>query len=520
MVGRVHWWVLLLLLAPVAAGGQDPAVQEGPRVNAVLFYSPSCPHCREVMTQALPPILERYGDRLQVVSVNTATTGGQQLYRAAVESLPIPEERIGVPALIVGSQLLVGSYEIPNQLPAIVDAALADAGIDWPPVPLIRRALAAQGLTVSPDSATPTEPASELAADSQAEPEPAEQPEPGRPDSQPPPPDSQRSREEADSAAPAVESPEAEEDTAEPGAGETGAAETVERTASGSEPAGADTGEPGAERDAAAGEPGAGGDTEPVEPPPADRDSAAVTPAGETEPGADRETTSDVDVGAAEEAALDSLLAGAIDPDARAALVHQIPVRERLMLDPEGNGFAIAVLILMLVVLALVVADAAGRLRIPPPPEWAIPVLAVVGIGVASYLAFVEVTGSEAVCGPVGDCNTVQQSPYATIVGVPVGLLGVVGYAVLMATWLLGRLASGREARLARSAVWWMALGATGFSIYLTFLEPFVIGASCAWCLTSAVATTLILAAATPERRDALEARVEPEQPMAAASGR
>jgi uncharacterized membrane protein len=45
-----------------------------------------------------------------------------------------------------------------------------------------------------------------------------------------------------------------------------------------------------------------------------------------------------------------------------------------------------------------------------------------------------------------------------------------------------------------------MALGATGFSIYLTFLEPFVIGASCAWCLTSAVATTLILLAATPER--------------------
>jgi uncharacterized membrane protein len=46
-----------------------------------------------------------------------------------------------------------------------------------------------------------------------------------------------------------------------------------------------------------------------------------------------------------------------------------------------------------------------------------------------------------------------------------------------------------------------MTLVATGFSIYLTFLEPFVIGASCAWCLTSALIATLLLLAATPERR-------------------
>ncbi len=181
------------------------------------------------------------------------------------------------------------------------------------------------------------------------------------------------------------------------------------------------------------------------------------------------------------------------------------------MLDPLGNGFAIAVLLLMLAALSLVAADAGGWLRVPAAPSWTVPVLSVAGIGMAAYLAFVEVTGAEVVCGPVGDCNTVQQSRYATILGVPVGLLGLVGYAVLLATWSLGRLRSSTGARLARQVTWWMALAATGFSIYLTFLEPFVIGATCAWCLTSAVAMTLILLATTPDRRVALASRADQE---------
>jgi uncharacterized membrane protein len=46
--------------------------------------------------------------------------------------------------------------------------------------------------------------------------------------------------------------------------------------------------------------------------------------------------------------------------------------------------------------------------------------------------------------------------------------------------------------------MWWFALVGVLFSIYLTYLEPFVIGATCAWCLTSAISMTLILWAATP----------------------
>jgi uncharacterized membrane protein len=208
-------------------------------------------------------------------------------------------------------------------------------------------------------------------------------------------------------------------------------------------------------------------------------------------------------------ARLDPSLANAIETDGRAELAHDLSVRERLMLDPAGNGFAVAVLILMLVALGLVVGDRAGGIRIPTPPSWAIPGLAVVGMGVAAYLAVVEATGAQAVCGPVGHCNVVQQSPYARILGVPVGLLGVIGYAAILVGWWIGRRGSTTRAAGAREAVWWMTLVATGFSLYLTFLEPFVIGASCAWCLTSAVVATLLLMAATPERREGRAGRRE-----------
>lgn len=429
MKGSARWLSLALLLAPGAGVGQDPGQQTEPKVRGVLFYSPTCPHCREVMTETLPPVLGHYGDRLQLVIVNTATPGGEQLYKAAVTWVPIPAERIGVPTLVVGDSVLVGSYEIPNLLPGIVDAALDGTGIGWPDVPLIRQALAVQGIDTTRTAVT-----TGLAAEEETfGPEPAAHS------------TGSEAAGKQDAEIPAAETP-----AAQP----VGAAPTAD----------------------AAGEPGTG----------------KVA----SEPGADDTPVPD------------SMLARAIDSDGRMALVHELSVRERLMLDPAGNGFAIAVLILMFVALALVAGDLAARIRVPSPPAWAIPTLTLVGIGVAAYLAFVEVTGAEAVCGPVGDCNTVQRSPYATIFGVPVGLVGVVGYAALLTMWVAGRALSGDRARLARRATWWVALGAVGFSLYLTALEPFVIGASCAWCLSSAVVTTLILVAATPERRRAVESTV------------
>ena len=92
-----------------------------------------------------------------------------------------------------------------------------------------------------------------------------------------------------------------------------------------------------------------------------------------------------------------------------------------------------------------------------------------------------------------------QQSSYATLFGfLPVGVLGILGYIAMVGAWLLSRSDAGSVRDLGHAGLWGMALIGTLFSVYLTFLEPFVIGASCVWCLTSAVAITLILRAATP----------------------
>ena len=131
--------------------------------------------------------------------------------------------------------------------------------------------------------------------------------------------------------------------------------------------------------------------------------------------------------------------------------------------------------------------------------------LCAVGLTVASYLAYVETRQVKAVCGPVGDCNAVQQSEYALLFGVlPVAVLGVIGYVAILAAWAWGRLGSGRLTELAPLALFGMALLGTLFSIYLTFLEPFVVGATCSWCLTSAMMMTLILLLVTEQGCTAL----------------
>jgi uncharacterized membrane protein len=126
-----------------------------------------------------------------------------------------------------------------------------------------------------------------------------------------------------------------------------------------------------------------------------------------------------------------------------------------------------------------------------------------VGLGIAGYLTYVEASRVSAVCGPVGDCNAVQQSAYSRLFNaVPVGALGLAGYALMVAAWLTGRLAGGRVAEQGRLALFGLAVLGTLFSIYLTFLEPFVIGAACAWCLASAAAMTALLWLATaPAKR-------------------
>ena len=97
-------------------------------------------------------------------------------------------------------------------------------------------------------------------------------------------------------------------------------------------------------------------------------------------------------------------------------------------------------------------------------------------------------------CGPVGNCNAVQRSDYARLFGtIPVGVAGVVGYTGGLIAWVVARIRRGRAWAVATVALFIGSVAGVLLSVYLTFLEPFVIGASCAWCLTSALVVTALM---------------------------
>lgn len=78
-------------------------------------------------------------------------------------------------------------------------------------------------------------------------------------------------------------------------------------------------------------------------------------------------------------------------------------------------------------------------------------------------------------------CDIVNKSTFSEFFGVPVALLGVLGNLALLAAglWLL------RHPRNAAALYLALALGALGFSLYLTGIEFFVLGVYCVLCLFS-----------------------------------
>ena len=186
----------------------------------------------------------------------------------------------------------------------------------------------------------------------------------------------------------------------------------------------------------------------------------------------------------------------------------------RFMQDPLANSIAVLVLLGMIAVgIYVMVSYLQGPDRkFIQFPDWVIPVLAFLGLGVAFYLTYVEVTNANAVCGPVGNCNSVQQSSYAKLFGIlPVGLLGAAGYLAILVLWIMRKFGPSSLDKLTALLIWGMAWFGLLFSIYLTFLEPFVIGATCAWCIASAILITLILLASTSEAKEALRIDYEDE---------
>ena len=127
-------------------------------------------------------------------------------------------------------------------------------------------------------------------------------------------------------------------------------------------------------------------------------------------------------------------------------------------------------------------------------PLWLASVLlALTGAVDSAYLAFLKFTGTVAACSDIGDCEAVNNSKYAEIGGIPLALLGLLGYLAILAFLILEtQFPSWRDAL--HLGVFGFTLAGTIYSVYLTYIEIFVLHAVCPYCVVSAVVMLLLFA--------------------------
>jgi len=113
--------------------------------------------------------------------------------------------------------------------------------------------------------------------------------------------------------------------------------------------------------------------------------------------------------------------------------------------------------------------------------------VALAGMAVAGYLTWVHYDEAALVCVAGGGCETVQESSYAELVGIPVALLGLVAYVavLVLVAW---------DTEPARTAVAAIAIAGAAFAVYLVALQAFVIDAWCVWCLVNDLLLVPLLA--------------------------
>lgn len=372
------------LIAPVSSAQQSV-------VHGVFFFSPTCPHCHDVMTNFWPQMVEQFGSRLHVLFVDVTQPDGSEIMRQARLALRI--DATGVPMLIIGREVMVGAIEIPERTAEIVQNGLDNGGIPLPRIAGIEQVYQAAVARAALEEA---------------------------------------------------------------GAAPTQAAATLGIAAS-------------------------------------------VSPFERLMNDPIANTLAIVVL------ALLLFSLGALayaNTVQRSLLNMKLAQRILLVMALIGAGMSLSLLAGWdqrpemlalaageLVTFVVVIVTIAGKRGIHALPNWLVPLAAVAGFAVAGYLAYIELSTTEAVCGLVGNCNAVQQSPYSTFVGIPVGILGLIGYAAIFVVWFFDKANRpwGRKLLIA------MTVAGVAFSAYLTFLEPFVIGASCFWCLTSSLWMLVIL---------------------------
>lgn len=368
---KIKYW--LVLFATILLGMPVLAQSESV-VYAVLFYSPTCPHCHHLIDNDLPPIEAEFGENLVVWQLDVSTVGGGNIAGAVYRHFNIPRSDWVVPMMVIGDEILIGGSEIPGRAPGIIRQGLQNGGIALPDIPELQSAFAELEIQMAESpGATMSE------------------------------------------------------------------AGLVERLS-------AD---------------------------PANMIALVVFIA------LILSLIAVVYLG--ENNRFNTLPAPILPMISGIGIGGAILIAISLFARSTGDLLALSMsggaLLLLLI--------AGGALLTRRPFTWVLIPLLVAGLLDAGYLAYVEMTSSTATCGLIGNCNAVQQSDYAVLFGVlPIGVLGIFGYITML--WVV--ISYHRNQQPATLALL-MLLGlfGTAFSAYLTFLEPFVIGATCAWCLLSAI---------------------------------
>lgn len=135
----------------------------------------------------------------------------------------------------------------------------------------------------------------------------------------------------------------------------------------------------------------------------------------------------------------------------------------------------------------------AGTFR--PTPNWALLVLSLVGVALAGYLSWTALTSAAVQgCAEGGGCDAVLSSRWATLLGVPTAVWGLLTYLALAATAFI------RRAETHWRMAWTIAFFGALYSVYLTTVSLTMLGATCPYCLTSLALMTAILVLVTFER--------------------
>lgn len=131
-------------------------------------------------------------------------------------------------------------------------------------------------------------------------------------------------------------------------------------------------------------------------------------------------------------------------------------------------------------------------------------VFAFLGIADSAYLAEHEANGTPLICNiqSLSGCNTVAESQYSRFFGIPLAQYGVLFYSILFALSALELIIFNR---LLRRVIQGISLVGIIASLYFTFVQIFVIGAFCIYCLASAIIALFIFICASsiePIRRN------------------